>query len=189
MIQPRRSRTEKIYIGLPKRKSTIGPRRCHGDAGGSKLLEATLSLLPPISVASSVLLSARLPKNFSTTLIYLTTLITARPRMPPRSVLPSSSQVAAPIPSSQMVETSQSARKLKKYRPVKPLPYELRDIINVYIEEQLCKSLPMAVLIEQIPDFVQSHKHFHYYQTHLSQALMALPMDGPYQLTFHLLRY
>jgi hypothetical protein len=40
-----------------------------------------------------------------------------------------------------MVETSQPAKKLKKYRPVKPLPYELRDIINVYIEEQLCNSL------------------------------------------------
>jgi hypothetical protein len=41
-----------------------------------------------------------------------------------------------------MAETSQPTKKLKKYRPVKPLPYELRDIINVYIEEQLCKSLP-----------------------------------------------
>lgn len=185
MIQPRRSRTEKIYIGLSKRR-LIGPRRCHGDASRSKLLETTLSL---ISVASSVSLSARLPKNFSTTLIYLSTFITARTSMPPRSVLPSSSQVAAPIPSSQMVETSQPAKKLKKYRPVKPLPYELRDIINVYIEEQLCKSPPMTVFLEQFPDFVQSHKHFHYYQTHLSQALMALPMDGPYQLMFHHLRY
>jgi hypothetical protein len=144
VIQPRRSRTEKIYIGLSKRMSKIGPRRCHGDAGGSKLLEATLSLLPPISVAS-VSLSARLPKNFSTTLIDISTFITARTNMPPRSVLTSSSQVAAPIPSSQMVETPQTSKKLKKYRPVKPLPYELRDIINVYIEEQLCKSLLMNV--------------------------------------------
>jgi hypothetical protein len=148
VIQPRRSRTEKIYIGLSKRTRLIGPRRCHGDAGWPKLLEATLSLLPPISVASSVSLSARLPKNFSTTLIYLSTFITARTNMPPRSILPSSSQVAAPIPSSQMAETSQPAKKLKKYRPVKPLPYELRDIINVYIEEQLCKSLPMTVILD-----------------------------------------
>jgi hypothetical protein len=44
-----------------------------------------------------------------------------------------------------MVETSQVAKKLKKYRPVKPLPYELRDIINVYIEEQLCESFPITV--------------------------------------------
>lgn len=57
--------------------------------------------------------------------------------MPPKSNLPSSSQVAAPIPSSQIVGTEQPAKKLKQYRPVKPLPYELRDIINVYIEEQL----------------------------------------------------
>jgi hypothetical protein len=49
-----------------------------------------------------------------------------------------------------MVETSQPAKKLKKYRPVKPLPYELRDIINVYIEEQLCKFLPDDYLYEPL---------------------------------------
>ena len=52
--------------------------------------------------------------------------------------LPPSSQIAAPIPSSQMVGTPEPAKKLKNYRPVKPLPFELRDIINVYIEEKLC---------------------------------------------------
>lgn len=52
--------------------------------------------------------------------------------------LPPSSQIAAPIPSSQMVGTPEPTKKLKKYRPVKPLPFELRDIINVYIEEKLC---------------------------------------------------
>jgi hypothetical protein len=68
--------------------------------------------------------------------------------MPPRSALPSSSQVAAPIPSSQMAETPLPEKKLKKYRPVKPLPYELRDIINVYLEEQLCEILPQYRLHE-----------------------------------------
>ncbi|KAI5210826.1 hypothetical protein E4T38_01924 [Aureobasidium subglaciale] len=64
--------------------------------------------------------------------------------------LPPSSQVGVPIPSSQMTETSQSAKKLKKYRPVGTLPYELQDIINVYIEEQLFSqaiSLLMNTLI------------------------------------------
>ena len=67
--------------------------------------------------------------------------------MPPRSVLPSSPQAAAPITSSQVVGIPQTAKKLKQYRPVKPLPYELRDIINVYIEEQLCTYLsPIAFI-------------------------------------------
>lgn len=37
-----------------------------------------------------------------------------------------------------MVGIPEPAKKLKNYRPVKPLPFELRDIINVYIEEKLC---------------------------------------------------
>jgi hypothetical protein len=52
--------------------------------------------------------------------------------------LPPSSQAAMPIPSSQMVGPPEPAKKLQKYRPVKPFPFELRDIINVYIEEKLC---------------------------------------------------
>lgn len=47
-----------------------------------------------------------------------------------------------------MAETPLPEKKLKKYRPVKPLPYELRDIINVYIEEQLCTSSPHDFLHE-----------------------------------------
>ncbi|KAG9586059.1 hypothetical protein KCU77_g9692, partial [Aureobasidium melanogenum] len=60
--------------------------------------------------------------------------------------LPPSSQVAVPIPSSQMVGTPEPAKKLEKYRPVKPLPFELRDIINVYIEEKLfSQALPLLL--------------------------------------------
>ncbi|CAD0112361.1 unnamed protein product, partial [Aureobasidium uvarum] len=68
--------------------------------------------------------------------------------MPARSGLPPSSQAGVPIPSSQMAGTPEPARKLKKYRPVKPLSYELRDIINVYIEEQLLyvsQALPLLL--------------------------------------------
>ncbi|KAI5236203.1 hypothetical protein E4T43_08796 [Aureobasidium subglaciale] len=84
--------------------------------------------------------------------------------------LPSSSQVGVPIPSSQMTETSQSAKKLKKYRPVGASPYELQDIINVYIEEQLFSqaiSLLMNTLIagtdgtvdgRTLPAYVSSHQ-------------------------------
>jgi hypothetical protein len=44
-----------------------------------------------------------------------------------------------------MVGTPGPAKKLKKYRPVKSLPFELRDIINVYIEEKLCTFSPRAL--------------------------------------------
>jgi hypothetical protein len=53
-----------------------------------------------------------------------------------------------------MAETPQPEKKLKKYRPVKPLPYELRDIVNVYIEEQLCEILPQDRLHENCLTFV-----------------------------------
>ncbi|KAI4720438.1 hypothetical protein E4T48_03368 [Aureobasidium sp. EXF-10727] len=66
--------------------------------------------------------------------------------MPAKSGLPPSSQAGVPIPSSQMAQTPEPAKKLKNYRPVKPLSYELRDIINVYIEEQLfSQALPLLL--------------------------------------------
>jgi hypothetical protein len=53
-----------------------------------------------------------------------------------------------------MAETPQPEKKLKAYRPVKPLPYELRDIINVYIEEQLCEILPRSRLYKYYLTFL-----------------------------------
>ena len=47
-----------------------------------------------------------------------------------------------------MVATPEPAKKLQKYRPIKPLPFELRDIINVYIEEKLCTLSPVTLCIE-----------------------------------------
>jgi hypothetical protein len=44
-----------------------------------------------------------------------------------------------------MVATSHESTNLQPYRPVKPLAYELQDIINVYIEEQLCLILPLSI--------------------------------------------
>ncbi|TIA44634.1 hypothetical protein D6C79_06196 [Aureobasidium pullulans] len=70
--------------------------------------------------------------------------------MSARSALPPSSQIGVPIPSSQMAPESFQRQQVKKvhqkYRPVRPLPYELRDMIHVYIEEQLySQAIPLIL--------------------------------------------
>ncbi|TIA64139.1 hypothetical protein D6C83_02657 [Aureobasidium pullulans] len=70
--------------------------------------------------------------------------------MSARSALPPSSQIGVPIPSSQMATESFQRQQVKKvhqkYRPVRPLPYELRDMIHVYIEEQLySQAIPLIL--------------------------------------------